>query len=125
MAEPDDTDIADELSALAAGVARRARDAAYVAVGLGVLGLQRARVAQRDLVRRGLVEDGADRLRAGIATGSHQVGDWLDDAVELLTSQLAPVREQLPEPARKLTARASAVLGELADQLRHRSPGSS
>lgn len=117
-------EIADEMRALARALARRARYAGYVAVGLGVLGLQRARAAQHDLGQHDLLaqdrlDEGVARLRAGVEAGSHRVGAWLDDTVELVSSQLAPLGEQLPEPARELALKARAALGELGAQLRH------
>jgi|GEM_PF-3927226 len=43
---------AEERNDLVTEVARRARDAAYVAVGLGVIGLGRAQAARADLARQ-------------------------------------------------------------------------
>ena len=42
----------NDLTGLATEVANRARDAAYVAVGLGVLGLQRAQVQRQEWAKR-------------------------------------------------------------------------
>jgi hypothetical protein len=112
---------ANELNEIATEVARRARDAAYVAVGLGVLGLQRAQAARHDLSRQDRVDEGVARLRSGLSTGTRQLGEWVDDARSLLTSQLAPFGAQfgqLPEPARELADKARAKLEEVGAQLR-------
>ncbi|HVC14251.1 MAG TPA: hypothetical protein VND62_05265 [Acidimicrobiales bacterium] len=109
---------ANDMNELAAEAARRARDAAYVAVGLGVLGVQRARAARHDLARQDRVDEGVARLRAGIASGSQQLGAWLEGSRTFVTSQLAPIGAQLPQPARELADKALARLGELGAQLR-------
>lgn len=110
---------ADDMNDLVTEVARRARDAAYVAVGLGVMGLQRVRVAQHDLARQANVDEGVARVRTGVATGTQQVGEWLEGTISLVTSQLAPLGAQLPEPARELAGKARAALEQVGAQLRH------
>jgi hypothetical protein len=109
---------ANEMNEFATEVARRARDAAYVAVGLGVLGLQRVQAVRHDLVRQDRVDEGVARLRSGLAAGSHQLGEWLDGTVSLVSSQLAPLGAQLPEPARDLADKARIRLSEVGTQLR-------
>lgn len=103
---------------IASEIARRARDVAYVAVGLGVLGLQRAQAARHELTRQGKVDEGVDRLRSGLATGTQQVGEWLESARTVFSSQLAPLGSQLPEPARDLATKARARLEEVGSLLR-------
>lgn len=118
---------ANETNDLVSEMARRALDAAYVAVGLGVLGLQRVRVAQHDLVRvarhdlvrQDRVDGRVARVRTGVATGTQQIGEWLEGTISLVTSQLAPLGAQLPEPARELAGKARARLEEVGTQLRH------
>jgi hypothetical protein len=111
-------------SDIAAELARRARDAAYVAVGLGVLGFQRAQVARHELLREDHVDEGVARARREIATGAQRVSELLDSARALLSSQLEPLGAQLPEPARGLASKACAGLETLGEQLRQLvSPG--
>lgn len=121
MPDTNDLDEQNKTSDLPNEVARRARDMAYVAVGLGVLGLQRAQAARHELAhqaRQDRLEEGADRLRAGIATGAQQFGEWLDGARTLVSSQLAPPGSQLPEPARELATKARTLLEEVGAKLR-------
>lgn len=111
--------VANESNDLATEVARRARDAVYVAVGLGVLGLQRVKAAQHELVRQERLDEGVARLRTGVVTGAQQVGGWLDDTLALVSSRLAPLGAQLPEPASELADRARARLEEVGACLHH------
>lgn len=104
MADDQTNDITSEL-------VRRARDAAYVAVGLGVLGLQRAQVVRHELVRQERVDEGVTRLRAGVATGTRQIGEWLDGTLSVVSAQL-------PEPARELADKARSGLEAVGAQLR-------
>lgn len=103
-------------------VASRARDAAYVAVGLGVLGLQRAQVQRQELARRAAAMERRLRqlaaLRAGLETGSQQLGEWLDATVQFWESSIGPLEEQLPPQARELVGMACSQLGALGTQLR-------
>ena len=112
MPETNDTnDVAAEL-------ARRARDAAYVAVGLGVLGLQRARAVRNEILREEHVEESGARARRGFATGTQRVSDLLDSALSLVSQELAPLGAQLPEPARGLVSKACTGLSALGEQIR-------
>lgn len=103
-------------------VARRARDAAYVAVGLGVLGVQRAQAARHDLTRAADADQRLARLRDEASSGAHQltgqVTEWLDDTIQLLSSQLEPLEQQLPEAARDVAAKARAGICAVGAQLR-------
>lgn len=109
---------ANEMNDIAADLARRARDAAYVAVGLGVLGIQRVQAVRHELVRQERVDEGVARLRAGVATGAHQIGEWLDGTVSLVSAQLAPLGARLPESARELAETARTGLEAVSAQLR-------
>ena len=109
---------ANETNDIAAALARHARDAAYTAVGLGVLGLQRAQAIRHDLVHKERVDEGVARLRTGAATGSHQLGEWFDGTLSFVSAQVAPLCAQLPEPARELAERALRELEAVRAQLR-------
>lgn len=106
---------------LAAAMAHRARDAAYVAVGLGVLGFQRAQV-QRRQVRRlaGEVDLGhrAAELRAALATGVQQFDELMEGAVQMVESSLQPLEEQLPPMAREVAQRVVGQAREVSSQIR-------
>lgn len=106
------TDLIDE-------VASKARDAAYVAVGLGVLGLQRAQVQRHELARRAAgMDQHFTAVRAGLEAPVHQLGEWLDSTVQFLESSFEPLEQQLPPQARELAGKARAQLGALGAQLR-------
>ena len=72
-------DVTTNINTLSKGVTDLARDAAYVAVGLGVLGYQRAQVQRVELQNR-LSQDLSldqriDEVRHGVAKGIHQIDD--------------------------------------------------
>lgn len=109
-----------ELHELTDDVTGFARDAAYVAVGLGVLGYQRVQVRRVAMERR-LAEAGIeDRLagvRSVVAEGMRQLDEVLEGAAQLVDSTLETL-EQLPPPARDLACRAQAGARQVADLLR-------
>ena len=109
---------------LAAEVANRARDAAYVAVGLGILGLQRAQVQRRQLEQKlGAEVDLGERLgelRSLVAAGIQQVDELVEQAVQAVESGLQPLEEQLPAAAREVAQRVvdqARVVGTQLKQL--------
>jgi hypothetical protein len=109
---------ANETSDIATELVRHARDAAYVAVGLGVLGLQRAQAIRHELTHAERPDEEAARLRTGIATGTRQFGEWVEGTLSFVTAQLAPLGAQLPEPARGLADKARCGLEAVGAQLR-------
>lgn len=74
-------DEADELDTLVSAWARRARDAAYVAVGLGVLGYQNVQAARRILRRAVAAERQASMIADQVAVGLRIVEDRVRQAV--------------------------------------------
>ncbi len=109
-------------------MARRAREAAYVTVGLGVLGVQRAQAARHDVTRAVGTDQRLARLRDEASSGTHEltehVATWLDDTIQLLSSQLEPLEHQLPGAAREIAAKARAGMCAVGTQLRQAvSPG--
>jgi hypothetical protein len=109
-----------ELPELTDDVTGFARDAAYVAVGLGVLGYQRVQV-QRVALERKLAEAGLEDRLAGVRTvvveGMRQLDDVLEEAVQFVDSTFETL-EQLPPPARDLAGRAHAGARQVSDRLR-------
>ncbi|MGH8981462.1 MAG: hypothetical protein ACRDWE_10680 [Acidimicrobiales bacterium] len=121
MQESNDRGLADE-------VAQRARDAAYVAVGLGVLGIQKAQSKRRDLTdlatRAGRGDERLVQLRSGVAEGARHLAEWVDATAQVVSASFAPLEAQLPEPAREVAGRARAGLCAIGAQLRQvASPG--
>lgn len=110
----------NDLSELVEEVAHRARDAAYVAVGLGVLGVQRAQVQRREMARRtAAVDQHLAGLRSGLEAGGQQLGEWLDSTLQFLESSLEPLEQQLPPRVQELAGKARGQLSALGSQLRH------
>ena len=112
------------LSTLSKGVTDFARDAAYVAVGLGVLGYQRVQV-QRVELKNKLCQDFAleQRLgdvRQGMAKGVHQIDDLAESATHFVESTLQPLEERLPASVTQLTTRAREQAREVRNQIRQR-----
>lgn len=112
-----------DLNDLTAEVANRARDAAYVAVGLGVLGLQRAQVQRQQLKHRLAGEIDLDQrlseLRAAVTTGVQQIDELVDGAVQAVESTLQPIEEQLPPAAREIAQRVYGQAREVSNQIKH------
>lgn len=130
-------------------LSKTARDAAYVAVGLGVLGFQRAQVRRRELMERlaaagTALQQQIDRLGddlAGAGTVLQQQVDRLgdvpadlasalsdiDDAVESVIAKieaaLEPFEQRLPAPARDAVQQARTQAQATRRQIRTRVRG--
>ena len=98
-------------SALGEELVTRARDAAYTAVGLGILGFQRLQVRRHDLAHRLTTEGGgpADELRAVLSSGARQLDGWMEGTLALVDAGLQPIEGQLPPAARELVVRGRAL----------------
>ena len=112
---PDRSELANE-------VASFARDAAYVAVGLGVLGYQRVQV-QRVALEKRLghevpLEEWLAEVRAGVQDGARRLDDALERAVQLVEATIQPLEDQLPPPARDLAGMAHAGARQVREHLR-------
>jgi len=111
-----------DLNDLANEMANRAKDVAYVAVGLGILGLQRAQSRRRGLgalaSRAGRDDERLAQLRGGVVEGVRQMAEWADATAHALSASFEPLEAQLPEPARELASKARAGLCTIGAQLR-------
>ncbi|MGP0030531.1 MAG: hypothetical protein ACLPVF_08490 [Acidimicrobiales bacterium] len=117
---PEMTNIND----LSKGVGTLARDAAYVAVGLGVLGYQRAQVHRVELQNR-LSEDFSfderlNVLRDEVARGVKQLDELVEQAVQFLESSIHPFEDQLPPTVTQVTTKAFGQAREVRSQIRQR-----
>ena len=113
---PEFKDITEEIS-------KTARDAAYVVVGLGVLGLQRAQVRRQELARRledprTQVENTLDEVRDEFSRRVKDVDDRIENVIGKLESAWAPVEERLPAQARSLAQQARSQAREARQQIR-------
>ncbi len=111
-----------ELTDLTNDVTNIARDAAYVVVGLGVLGLQKAQVQRVGLTNKlgsdhGL-EERISELRANLRSGVTHVDEIVERAFEFVESALAPLEEQLPSTARDLAHKTRSQAREVHSQIR-------
>jgi hypothetical protein len=112
------------MGTVAKGVTDLARDAAYVAVGLGVLGYQRAQV-QRNELKSFLSKDFSldqhlDGVRTELTKGLEQLDDLLETATQLIESSLQPLEQQLPPTVTQLTTKAFGQSREVRIQIRQR-----
>jgi hypothetical protein len=117
-------DVTNNLTALSKGAADLARDAAYVAVGLGVLAYQRAQVQRVELQTR-LSQDfdiDLDKrigdVRGGVAKGIHQLDDLAETAVQFVETTFEPIEEKLPPTVSQLTIKAREQAREVRSQIR-------
>jgi len=113
---PDIKDITDEIS-------RSARDAAYVVVGLGVLGFQRAQVRRQELSKRladprAQVETVLEDARHELSRRVKDVDGRIEQAITRLESTWEPVEQRLPAQARSLLEQARSQAREARHQLR-------
>jgi ElaB/YqjD/DUF883 family membrane-anchored ribosome-binding protein len=112
------------ISSLSKGVTDLARDAAYVAVGLGVLGFQRAQVQRVELKNRlskdFVLDQRIQEVRTELTKGVKQLDDLLESAAQFVESSFQPLEEQLPPAVTQLTTKAFDQAREVRDQIRRR-----
>lgn len=112
-----------ELKDITEEITKTARDAAYVVVGLGVLGVQRAQVRRQELGKRlaeprASVEGRLDDVRGEIARRVKDVDDRVEKAIDRLEATWEPLEERLPEQARSLVKQARDQAREARQQIR-------
>ena len=105
-AMPEIKDITEEIS-------KTARDAAYVVVGLGVLGFQRAQVRRQELAKRladprAQVESALEDVRHQLTERVKDVDGRIEQAITRLEETWEPVEQRLPAQARSLVEQARA-----------------
>jgi hypothetical protein len=117
---PDTTNI----TAISKGVTDLARDAAYVAVGLGVLTFQRAQVQRVELQNLLSKDFSLDEHLSGVRTelskGVKQIDELLESAAQFLETSLQPLEAQLPATVSQLTTKAFEQAREVRSQIRQR-----
>jgi hypothetical protein len=117
---PDVTNI----STISKGVTDLARDAAYVAVGLGVLGFQRAQVQRVELQNLLSKDSSLDQhlssVRSELTKGVKQLDDLLENATQFIETSLQPLEAQLPASVTQLTTKAFEQTREVRSQIRQR-----
>jgi hypothetical protein len=117
-------DVTTNIGTLSKGLTDLARDAAYVAVGLGVLGYQRVQVQRVELQNRlsqdASLEERVDDVRQGVAKGFRQIDDLAESASHFVETTLQPLEERLPAPVTQLTMKAREQAREVRAQIRQR-----
>ena len=117
-------DVTTNIGTLSKGVTDLARDAAYVAVGLGVLAYQRAQVQRVELQKRlqqdGQIEQRIGDVRQGVAKGYRQVDELAESALQFVESTLQPIEERLPASVTQVTTKAREQAREVRIQIRQR-----
>lgn len=101
-----------------------ARDAAYVAVGLGVLAVQRAQVRRNELMRalegpRTEIDQRLGEVREQIGRKFKYIDGRVEQVIETLEAQITPIEERLPEPARDFVKQARTQARDMRQQIRH------
>ena len=117
-------DMTNNINNLSKGVTDLARDAAYVAVGLGVLAYQRAQVQRVELQQRLSKDFSLDQrlgeVRQGVAKGIHQIDDFAETAAQFVESTLQPLEDKLPSSVSQVTTKAREQAREVRIQIRQR-----
>ena len=113
---PNLKDVTEEIS-------KTARDALYVAVGLGVLGFQRAQVRRQELVKqlgdpRAEVESRLGEVRGKLTQRVKEVDDLVEGAIGRLEATFAPLEQRLPDQARALVEQARTQARDARQQIR-------
>ena len=112
------------MGTVAKGVTDLARDAAYVAVGLGVLGYQRAQVQRNELKNLLSRDFSLDQHLSGVRTeltrGVTQLDDLLETATQFIETSLQPLEQQLPPTITQMTTKALGHAREVRSQIRQR-----
>jgi hypothetical protein len=114
----------NNITTLSKGVTDLARDAAYVAVGLGVLGYQRAQVQRIELKNKLTKDFSLDQRLSGVRTevtkGVKQLDDFVETAAQFVETSFQPLEEQLPASVTQLTTKAFEQAREVRSQIRQR-----
>jgi hypothetical protein len=112
------------INSLSKGVGNLARDAAYVAVGLGVLGYQRVQVQRVELKNKLAKDFSLDEhltdARHEVTKGVKHLDDLVESAARFLETSFQPVEEQLPPTVTKVTSKAFDQAREVRNQIRQR-----
>ena len=95
-----------------------------MAVGLGVLGYQRAQVQRVELQNRLSKDLSLDQrlveVRQGVTKGIHQIDDLAESAVQFVETTLQPLEGRLPSSLTVVTTKAREQAREVRIQIRQR-----
>lgn len=104
-------DIRKDFSRTAEDLRRVGTDAAYVAIGLGVVGLQRVQVARRELMsqleqQKGSLEGPIGEARAQFGRAWKELDKAISDFVEKADASVEPLVDRLPDELQSALKRA-------------------
>ena len=113
-----------EIKDITQEITKTARDAAYVAVGLGVLSFQRAQVRRQALAKRfadAPMTDKLTDLREEFNKVVKDVDSKVEEAISMIESSVVePVEEWLPEQARDFSKQIRSQVSEARQQIRNK-----
>jgi hypothetical protein len=120
----------------ASPVAKKAKDAAYTMVGLGVMGAQKANVATKQVTKRFGAEDAGsidlDSLRGRADDAKEmarrqftKVDTIFGDAIARIEEAFAPIEDRLPDQAKDTVGKVREAGKGLHTQVRTRVTGES
>src|ERR1700722_6594209 len=100
-----------EIKGVTEDIVGTARDAAYVAVGLGVLAFQRAQVRREELLKalsgsRGDIEGRLAEVRDEDGKGGKYNDGRFEQVLEKIEASIIPLEDRLPEPAKDIVRQA-------------------
>jgi hypothetical protein len=104
-----------ELNKLVAETEKSVRDGAYVVVGLGVLGFQRAQVRRHELAQRFQVDPGS--IAAQINETAEKLTEQLSVVGERVAGNLTGSRTQLTDLAKSVDERIAPTRVQLDEQV--------
>jgi hypothetical protein len=112
-----------ELKGLTDDIVGTARDAAYVAVGLGVLAFQRAQVRREELMKalygsRSDLEGRLSDVRGEIGRTVKYIDGRFEQVLETIEASIIPVEDRLPEPVGDIVRQARTQAHEVRQQIR-------
>jgi ElaB/YqjD/DUF883 family membrane-anchored ribosome-binding protein len=94
------------------------KDAAYIAVGFGVLAWNKAQVRRREIEKQLGVS--TSTLREQLAKVAGEVEERFEPVVEAVEASLDQLEERLPEQAREVFKQARTTAKEAGEQVRSR-----
>ncbi|MGD0321687.1 MAG: hypothetical protein ABSC00_08830 [Acidimicrobiales bacterium] len=113
-----------EINEVTGEMTRIARETAYLAVGLGVLGLHRAQVRRQELMKhlaepRGHGSEHLQAARGEITKRVKVVDQAVEQVIGRVEASLKPIEDRLPTQARDLVEQVHARSREAREQLRN------
>jgi predicted component of type VI protein secretion system len=118
-------EVPTDVTKAAQDLANMAKDAAYVVIGAGVLGYQKAQVQRHELRKRiGDPASGFEGRISGVRTdlggAIHSVDAKVEDIIARIEAAFVPFEDRLPGQARDLAKQVHVQAKEARSQVRNR-----